>query len=228
MATIEFLSLDKLSHFLLKMKEIIPVKTSDLTNDSNFVSDVSYVHTDNNYTNNDATKLSYIEDNANNYTLPMASTIVLGGIKVGTGLKAIDGVLSLDSEEVPVEWADIQSKPTTVGGFGITDAYTKAEVDTPMSARPTTEQVQTLINTAIGSISSISYEVVSALPATGEPAIIYLVTHDGMVSNIYDEYIWVNNAFEKIGSTDIDLSNYWNKTDLVEITNAEIDALFSE
>ena len=27
----------------------VPTKTSDLTNDSNFVSDSSYVHTDNNY-----------------------------------------------------------------------------------------------------------------------------------------------------------------------------------
>ena len=33
----------------------IPTKTSDLTNDSNFVVDANYVHTDNNYTNTDKT-----------------------------------------------------------------------------------------------------------------------------------------------------------------------------
>lgn len=38
----------------------IPTATSDLTNDSNFVSDASYVHTDNNYTTTEKNKLSGI------------------------------------------------------------------------------------------------------------------------------------------------------------------------
>lgn len=42
----------------------IPTKTSDLNNDSNFVSDASYVHTDNNFTNADVTKLSGIQAGA--------------------------------------------------------------------------------------------------------------------------------------------------------------------
>ena len=29
------------------------------------------------------------------------------------------------------DWADIQNKPTTVSGFGITDAYTKTEIGNP-------------------------------------------------------------------------------------------------
>ena len=38
----------------------LPTKTSDLTNDSNFVADASYVHTDNNYTSTEKSKLSGI------------------------------------------------------------------------------------------------------------------------------------------------------------------------
>ena len=45
-------------------KPTIPTKTSDLTNDSNFVSDGSYVHTDNNYTTTEQTKLSGIASGA--------------------------------------------------------------------------------------------------------------------------------------------------------------------
>ena len=48
----------------LTNKPTIPTKTSDLTNDSNFVSDASYVHTDNNYTSSEKTKLSGIETGA--------------------------------------------------------------------------------------------------------------------------------------------------------------------
>ena len=45
-------------------KPSIPSSTSDLTNDSGFVSDSSYVHTDNNFTNEEKAKLSGIESGA--------------------------------------------------------------------------------------------------------------------------------------------------------------------
>ena len=48
----------------IKNKPAIPTKTSDLTNDSNFVSDASYVHTDNNFTTTLKNKLNGIESGA--------------------------------------------------------------------------------------------------------------------------------------------------------------------
>lgn len=42
--------------------EAIPTKLSDLTNDSNFVEDASYVHTDNNYTTTEKNKLAELEN----------------------------------------------------------------------------------------------------------------------------------------------------------------------
>lgn len=42
----------------------IPTKTSDLQNDDNTVKDANYVHTDNNYTSNEKTKLGNIEAGA--------------------------------------------------------------------------------------------------------------------------------------------------------------------
>lgn len=43
---------------------IIPTKTSQLQNDDNTVKDASYIHTDNNFSNEDKTKLSGIEEGA--------------------------------------------------------------------------------------------------------------------------------------------------------------------
>ena len=43
---------------------IVPTKTSDLTNDSNFIIDNNYVHTDNNFTTQLLNKLNGIENNA--------------------------------------------------------------------------------------------------------------------------------------------------------------------
>lgn len=48
----------------IKNKPTIPTKTSDLTNDSDFVSDPNYVHTDNNFTNTLKNKLDGIEAGA--------------------------------------------------------------------------------------------------------------------------------------------------------------------
>lgn len=46
----------------IKNKPSIPTKTSELQNDSNYVIDKNYVHTDNNYTNADKTSVGTIKD----------------------------------------------------------------------------------------------------------------------------------------------------------------------
>jgi hypothetical protein len=65
------------------------------------------------------------------------------------------------------------------------------------------------------------------LPASGENGVIYLVSHSHGTQDVYDEYIWTGSSFEKLGNTDIDLSGYMLKTDMVAITTSEIDALFA-
>lgn len=89
----------------------------------------------------------------------------------------------------------------------------------------TTAFVDTAITNAIAGIQGITYEVVQTLPSTGEAGVIYLVPNSGSGQNIYDEYIWMGTAFEKIGSTDVDLSGY--QPLMTAITNAQINALFS-
>lgn len=78
----------------------------------------------------------------------------------------------------------------------------------------TSSDVSAAIAAAIGGVTELEYLVVSTLPATGSKGVIYLVPHQHDTRDIYDEYIWVNNAFEKIGSTDVDLSQYLLKTDI--------------
>ena len=93
----------------------------------------------------------------------------------------------------------------------------------------TQSQVQSLINSSLEGITGIDFQVVSNLPSTGEKGIIYLISNGGDSPNVYDEYIWVtsgsSSSFEKIGTTAVDLSGYWSKTELVSITNAEIDSV---
>lgn len=89
----------------------------------------------------------------------------------------------------------------------------------------TTQQINDLISEAIESVVGLSFEIVPTLPATGEGNKIYLVLKGDTTQNIYTEFIWANGAWEKIGDTSIDLSGYVLETDLVAITNAEIDTI---
>lgn len=93
---------------------------------------------------------------------------------------------------------------------GITSRLTTIE----NAGYQTSSDVSAAIAAAIGGVTELEYLVVSTLPATGSKGVIYLVPHQHDTRDIYDEYIWVNNAFEKIGSTDVDLSQYLLKTDI--------------
>lgn len=75
------------------------------------------------------TKLNELE----NCTLPTATDTVLGGVKIGDGLKITAGVISVTSAGT-VTWDGVTGKPTTISGYGITDAYTKSEVDAKVTS----------------------------------------------------------------------------------------------
>ena len=73
--------------------------------------------------------------------------------------------------------------------------------------------------------AGMHFEVVDELPATGESNVIYLVPRTTEEeSNVYDEYIWTENeGFEKIGSTDVDLSGYVTTDDLTTALNGYVE-----
>lgn len=100
-----------------------------------------------------------------------------------------------------------------------TDLDDKADKSTTY----TKQQVDDAITNAIAGVTQIQFSVVQALPATGEAGVIYLIAN----GNVYDEYIYVNNAFEKLGSTDVDLSGYVQTSQLREATDAEIETILA-
>jgi len=139
----------------------IPTNTSDLNNDSGFItsSDLPTV--------NDATL-----------------TITQNGTSVGT----------FSANAASASTAAI-TVPTAVSSLTNDSGY------------QTASDVSTAIATAIAGITGISFEIVSTLPATGDAGTIYLISHGGSGTDIYDEYVYVNNAWEQIGTTAADFTN---------------------
>lgn len=72
------------------------------------------------------------------------------------------------------------------------------------------------------------YNVSTLVPTdTGAAGKIYLVPNGGATPNTYTEWVWVNSKYEKLGDTAIDLSGYLKSSDLVPLTNAQIDEIMS-
>ena len=68
----------------------------------------------NDYTTAEKTKLAGIAEKANNYTLPTASSSILGGIKVGDGLIIDSGVLSLKDNALSTVIYFTQQAPSSI------------------------------------------------------------------------------------------------------------------
>lgn len=74
--------------------------------------------------------------------------------------------------------------------------------------------------TATGNLSTndgLSYKVVNELPETGDKGVVYLIkAEEEEVNNKYVEYIYVDDAYEILGSfsTDINLTQYYTKEEV--------------
>lgn len=107
-----------------------------------------------------------------------------------------------------------------------TTAYVDTSLNDKLVDYITLEKATQIIEEAIGELAGLSYTTVDSLPESGETNLIYLVpsTNPGE-QNIKDEFMWINNAWEKIGSTSADLSNYWSKEDLKPMTSEELQEI---
>ena len=74
----------------------------------------------NDYTTEEKQKLASLT----NYTLPTASTTVLGGIKIGNDFSISSGVIGLKD----INFNKIINKPTTLEGYGITDGLSDSDI----------------------------------------------------------------------------------------------------
>lgn len=137
---------------------------------------------------------------------------------------------------VPTKTSDLNNDSGFITGFTETDptvpswakqpnkpSYNYSEIgNTPDLSGFITKSVNDLTNyylksetytkaevaTLIGAIQQFHYEIYATLPQTGQSNVLYLIGPTGTGSDRYEEYVYSNNTFTKIGDTSIDLSGY--------------------
>ncbi len=165
----------------------------------------------------------------NDYT--SAEKSKLNGISSGAQANVIESVKVNGTALVPSSKAVDVSVPTKVSQLTNDSGFQNAtQVNATIAGKgyQTQSQVQALINSAVGNVTSIRYEKVSSLPTTGSNGVIYLVSHSHGTQDIYDEYIWISDSktFEKIGNTDIDLSAYLKRSELTAISTNDLNTMW--
>lgn len=193
--------LTKIKSLLAKKAEItaIPTKVSQLTNDSQY-QNATEVNTK---IGTELGKLDYDfkdEQEGNSF----AANWFLSGIT------QTDGKIKAEKADFDKAWGYAFRTSVSRGGEAITET-----------------QVDSKIRAAVDKITSFEYKVVSELPpeSDGVKGTIYLLRHGGNDNtNSFDEYILVDTYssggitysahYEKIGTTDIDLTPYAKKTEI--------------
>lgn len=189
--------LTKIKSLLAKKAEItaIPTKVSQLTNDSQY-QNATEVDTK---IGTELGKLDYDfkdEQEGNSFAVNWFLS----------GITQTDGKIKAEKADFDKAWGNAFQTSVSRGGEAITET-----------------QVDSKIIAAVGKITSFEYKIVDSLPAVseGKKGTIYLVAHSGSTAqNIYDEYIFLPAdgstaaRYEKIGTTDIDLTPYAKKTEI--------------
>ena len=115
----------------------------------------------------------------------VASTGLIGSVEA---LEAQDGVLA----------GEIDALETS-----LTNVYTKTETDSAIAK-------------AIAAVDHLSREIVETLPENASEKVIYMVRReDGTGQDVYNEYMYINGAWEIIGDTSVDLTGYAKTEDIL-------------
>lgn len=185
-------------------------------------------------------------------SLPYGSTSSFGLVKAGVNISVSGGVISIPdagaSKGVMYLYGELNSTTyqktdgtLTVNAIN-TELSRKANLASPaFTGYPTAANSPTsdngiatkgYVDSAIGGITGIEYrtgfsslaDLQTKVP-TGSKGVIYLVTVESSGNNLYDQYIWVINKYERIGDTRVDLTNYVTFDDF--LTEEEIDQIFA-
>lgn len=257
MATHTYLDKDGVLYLWGKVKGIVPTNTSQLTNDSGFITSA-----------NISGKLD-TNGNGSNVTVAFTQAGTRTNIVSGESLATLMGKIEkyftdLSTVSFSGSYNDLTNKPTIPtdnsqlangAGYqtatqvqGIVEGYdyqTASDVTSAIEGYgyqnetqvrsivtgygyQNADQVNSAIAEAVGDIETVQFSIVKKLPSTGASNIIYLVPASSTsTQNIYDEYIWIatSSSYEKIGSTAVDLSGYVQESELVAITNQELDEI---
>lgn len=160
-------------------------------------------------------------------TLPIISDgdqIVGTGTPGGGGGGGASKLWQLDDVNVPSDPSAITDGQALVWNAS-QERWVNAAVITDLSNYYTKAETysQAEVNALIGAIDQFHYEIAASTSAVVDPQsnVLYLIGPTGSGADKYEEYVYTNSTWTKIGDTSIDLSNYYTKSETYSKTEVD-------
>ena len=186
----------------------VPTKTSDITNDSDFTTNAKLNETK---TNLDSKINKNIQDisNANN----QIETNKQGIENNKNSIDAINTEQANQNSAIQKNKLDIETLNTDTQNNKETIRTVQEDLKNYYRKSETYSQEE--VNNLVSAIPKFKITVVEQLPTTDISAsTIYLIPSQSEESDIFQEWIYVNNKWEKLGVQKTDLSNYYTKSEI--------------
>lgn len=130
-------------------------------------------------------------------------------------------------ENVQSDWSEIDAtkdafilnKPTKLSDFTNDSGFiTKLVEDLENYYTKTQTYTKTEVNALVNAINQFNVIKVTELPTTDiDTHAIYFLSKTGTTGDVFDEYMYIDEEWELIGTTQIDLSEYAKKVELSQI-----------
>ena len=213
---------------------VVPTKVSDLTNDEKFQTDaeVASAIAGSGYQANvietvkvNGSILDVDSKKSVNVIVPTDNSVLTNGAGYQTASDVSSALTNSGYQANVIETVKVNNVALVPSSKTVNITVpTDNSVLTNGAGYQTAKDVTDAINEAIGGLTGISFEVVETLPTRGKTGVIYLVAHSHGAGDNYDEYVWLekSESYEKIGNTDVDLSNYVTKNAITIMTEQEL------
>lgn len=160
----------------------------------------------------------------------MADEKYLGSERVRELWTAVKTQLALKADLTALEDYSTPDAVALAIATALTDYAKDSDVQSAITAALADYMKESDVNDAIakavGNLAGLTYKTEDSLPDSGEANIIYLVPAENTGDkNAKDEYLWIDGAWEKIGSTSVYLADYWSKTELQEMSSEELQVI---
>lgn len=184
---------------------VVPTKVSDIENDSEFIT-------------------KNVDDLVNYYDTDTVDVIVSG---IG---QDIDKKQDEITENNKLDYSLLDNAPTKVSDFENDSEFITNTVGNLVNYYKKSETyTQQEINNLIAAVESFKIKVVDELPETDiDTHAIYFAPKNprAVIKDSYNSYVYIDGAWELIGSTDIDLDNYFTKDETY--SQNEVNAIIAE
>lgn len=132
---------------------------------------------------------------------------------LGKDLNTVETIVGKKSTEEGVASSGLIG---SVEALEAQDGVLAGEIDALKTGVYTKTETDNAIATAIAAVDHLSREIVETLPENAKENVIYMVLRGGGTGqDVYNEYMYINGAWEIIGDTSVDLTGYAKTEDIL-------------